>query len=342
MKKLSFIFAALFVAGFTMAQDNTATVKQFGENIGSVSQTGSDNNAKILQGTKDVEVTNNRKLQYAGDWKEGSFIDQVGENNTAKTTVRTSGNGTSISQDGERNKGFQDVGSFNEETTDWTKMGLDIEQKGKGNWATQKTSENFGCPSGIAGMTIIQKGDHNIADQVSMGGYGGNQSIKQIGDNNNNTVKSGNVFDLSSTTLNNTLLAFTTLTLPLTQYSNQNGGSAIMNVKGDNNNTYQFQKFSVWETSGHNDAMLDLKGDKNNIFQGQLGESNNSDLDIHGDGNVVSTSQVGDWNVADVNIRGDYNVVGIQQTGSGHEAYVTQNGSNFAKVVQQNSTVCQN
>jgi len=224
-------------------------------------------------------------------------------------------------------------------------MGIDAEQIGDNNHATQRTISSFGSV-GIKPMSVYQNGDANVADQVSVGGYGQIQRIRQIGDNNNNSTTSLNTFDLGTTTLANPLTAlafkFTgqngIATPPMTQYSNQMFGSAIMNVTGDNNNTYQFQEYSVWSLSGRNIATLDLVGDNNDVAQGQLGEYNNSDIDIagSGDGNVVSTSQLGDSNIADVDIIGSFNIVGVQQTGDLHSATISQTGnSNFTKVVQQ-------
>lgn len=341
MKKLSLIFIVLFTVGFVMAQ-NTATINQYGSNIGSVIQSGGDNNqATIQQGTLSAPVTNN--LNQTTGWKEGSYIQQIGGSNEASSTVLTSRNGTSIYQLGNSNYATQEIKSSAHETTSLTLMGIDAEQIGNDNHATQRTISSFGSV-GIKPMTVYQEGNSNVADQVSVGGYGQIQRIRQIGNNNNNPTVSMNTFDLSTTTLANPLTALTfkftgqngTATLPMTQYSNQMYGSAIMNVTGNNNNTYQFQEYSVWSLSGRNNVTLDLIGHNNDVAQCQLGEYNNSDLDIDGNSNVVSTSQLGDSNIADVDILGSFNIVGIQQTGDLHSATVFQNGSsNFTKVVQQ-------
>lgn len=341
MKKLSLIFIALFAIGFVMAQ-NTATINQYGSNIGSVAQSGGDDNhATIQQGTLSAPVTNN--LNQPTGWKEGSYIQQIGSSNEASATVLTGRNGTSIYQLGNSNYATQEIKSSAHETTSLTLMGIDAEQIGNDNHATQRTIMSFGSV-GIKPMTVYQEGNSNVADQVSVGGYGQIQRIRQIGNNNNNPAVSLNTFDLTTTTtLANPLTGlpfiFTgqngTATPPMTQYSNQMFGSAIMNVTGNNNNTYQFQEYSVWSLSGRNNVTLNLVGHNNDVAQGQLGEYNNSDLDIEGSGNVVSTSQLGDSNIADVDILGSFNVVGVQQTGDLNSAIVSQTGdSNFTKVVQ--------
>ncbi|BBE20870.1 hypothetical protein AQPE_5065 [Aquipluma nitroreducens] len=347
MKKVSLFLGFAFMACMVFAQNN-ATVNQFGSNIGSVNQDGSGNNATIQQGSSGAAVTNNHAPAYVGDWIQGSYIHQIGQTNTAEATVRQSGNGTDINQVGDVNTAKQDVGSYYEETTSYTKMGLDIDQIGGNNWATQKTIKTYGN-FGVQGMTVYQGGNYNIADQVSIGGMGQVQSIKQVGDNNNNPIKSGNTFDLSSTTINNPLavlqnpltLAFTfgagaqTVSLPLTQYSKQELGKATIDVLGSDNNTYQFQETPTWG-GGKNQATIDLIGNKNDVAQGQLGALNNSDFDLTGDENVVSNSQLGNSNIADVNILGSYNVVGIEQTGDLNNATVNQTGnSNLARIIQQ-------
>lgn len=341
MKKLSVFIALSFAVTFAMAQ-NTATVNQFGSNIGSVVQTGTNNNATIQQGSLGSEVTNNHSPAYNGDWIEGSFINQTGSSNSASTTVRTNNNGTKINQVGEENMAIQEVGSTYERTTDPTKMGLQIDQQGNGNMATQKTIKSFGS-YGIQGMTILQAGINNVADQVSIGGMQQTQRIKQIGNNNNKSS-----LNLTATGLANPLTALdfkfnstsngpAVVGLPMTQYSNQRFGTAIMNVTGDDNNTYQFQEYRVWSTSGDNDEILNLEGSRNNVAQGQLGEKNYSDIELTGSDNVVSTSQFGDLNIANVSINGNFNVAGIEQTGNSNTSNVMQVGNgNFANVVQTN------
>lgn len=344
MKKASLSLWLFFVSFFLMAQ-NTAIVNQFGSNTGVVDQKGASNAASIQQGFQGAAVSNNYSPRYSGDWIEGSYIRQIGSSNTSSVTVRSSHNSTNILQDGNSNSAMQDVGSFYERTTSFSKMGLDIDQIGNYNQASQKTLSSFGS-YGVQGMNILQQGNNNIADQVSIGGMAQNQSIKQIGNNNNNPVMSLNTLDVSLTGFVNPLsgLAFrlhngygASVSMPISQYSNQTKGSAIINVVGDNNNTYQFQEYRVWATSGDNDALIDVTGNSNNVVQGQLGEKNFSDIDITGSNNVAATSQLGDLNRVDVDINGSGNVTGVEQSGNYNDASITQFGnSNFASVSQKN------
>lgn len=359
MKKLVLLFATLFAVGFAMAQNtanvnqvgtsnngtvvqtgvgNGATMNQYGSNIAVIQQIGATNTADIDQGASGANVDNSHAPAYAGDWKEGAFIHQNGAGNEAAIDVNVSRNGSQIDQLGDGNWAKQEVNSTYARTTNWDRMGVDINQTGNDNWANQKTVGSFGT-YGVQGMKINQVGGDNVADQLSIGGMANVTEIEQIGNNNNNPGVSGNTFDVSSTGLANPL-ALAWAHKPagdFTQYMYQNKGVTHMYVEGNNNNTYQYQEYSVWAVSGQNDAWIDLYGNGNDVAQGQMGDLNSSDIDIDGDGNVVTSSQFGDSNVVDIDLvsGSDNNVVGIQQTGDGHKATVFQDGnSNFAQIVQ--------
>lgn len=338
MKHLLVVLTIILFASLSFAQDNSSTIEQYGANIGIITQTGSDNNADIDQGTAASPVTNNKVPAYAGDWKGGAFIDQMGINNDASINMHDGGNnGSSIYQFGDENKGYQDIGTSQTIATSWTLMGVDLDQLGSGNWATQKTIASFGS-AGIKEMFVIQDGNENVADQLSIGGYVNNQSITQVGSYNNNPTASANSYDVSSTGL------VDPLSLPwahkpigdFTQYSNQMRGNTVIDVVGDGNNTFQYQEYSVWSLSGENDAFMDVTGNYNDVAQGQLGEYNSSDIDIIGSSNVVTNSQFGDSNIGTIYVEGDLNVAGIQQTNNGNDGNVYQVGSgNTGLILQQ-------
>ncbi len=342
MKKLSFLFAMIFTVTMVMAQNsgNIATIDQFGSNIAEIEQTGSNNTGDIDQGTLGTPVTNNKVPGYAGDWKGGAFIDQIGDGNNASINMHDGGNnGSSVYQLGNNNEGHQDIGTSHSIATSWDLMGVDLDQLGNNNSATQTTVASFGS-AGVKRMFVIQDGNYNVADQLSIGGYVNDQNITQIGDNNNNPTESGNAFDVSATTLANPL-SLSWAHKPAgdyTQYANQMRGTSHIYVEGSGNNTAQYQEYTVWSRSGENDAWMDVYGDNNNVVQGQLGFQNSSDIDIDGNGNVVTSSQLGDSNLVDIDLVGGSNncVVGVEQIGNSHDATVFQSGaSNFAKVIQQ-------
>ncbi len=359
MKKLSIFLIMVFAVVFAMAQNNiadvtqvgngnngivnqsgnsnNAEVDQYGSNIAKVEQIGVSNKGEIAQGASGASVLNNYIPGYSGDWKEGAFINQTGERNDAEIDVNVSRNGSRIDQLGNDNWAKQEVNSTYARTTNWDRMGVDINQKGNNNWANQKTIASFGT-YGVQGMKINQEGNYNVADQLSIGGMSNATEIEQIGNNNNNPTHSGNTFDVSATGLANPL-ALSWAQKPAgnyTQYMFQNKGETHMYVEGNNNNTAQYQEYSVHSISGQNDAWMDIFGSGNDVAQGQLGDLNSSDIDITGDSNVVTTSQFGDNDFIKIDISGGNNVVGVQQTGDLHSATVLQTGNlNFAQVIQQ-------
>lgn len=342
MKKVIFLFAMVLAVSMAMAQTsgNVATIDQYGSNIAEIEQTGSNNTGDIEQGSVGTPVTNNKVPTYAGDWKGGAFIDQIGDANNASINMHDGGNnGSCIYQFGNNNIGSQDIGTSHSIGTSWDLMGVDLDQIGNNNLASQTTVASFGS-AGVKRMFVLQQGNYNVADQLSVGGYQNDQNITQIGNNNNNQDESGNAFDVSATTLANPL-SLSWAHKPAgdyTQYANQMRGTSHMYVEGDNNNTYQYQEYTVWSRSGDNDAWMDIYGSENNVVQGQLGYQNSSDIDIVGGGNVVTSSQLGDSNMVDIDLVGGSAdcVVGVEQIGNSHDATVFQSGaSNFAKIVQQ-------
>lgn len=339
MKKLVFLFAMVFAVSMAMAQisGNVATIDQYGSNIAVIEQTGDLNEGIITQGADGSPVYNAHVPGYAGDWKEGAFIYQTGTDNDAEIDVNVSSNGSRIDQLGDYNWAKQEVNTSSTRTTDWDRMGVDINQDGNHNLANQKTVASFGTV-GIQGMKINQVGDYNVADQLSIGGWGQTVEIDQIGNNNNNPTQSGNTYNVSATTLADPLnLSWAHKPSgDFTQYTYENQGVTHMYVEGNDNNTYQYQEYDIWSVSGQNDAWMDIIGSRNNVAQGQLGDLNSSEIDIEGDGNVVTSSQFGNSNMVKIGVVGNTNVVGVQQVGNLHDATVFQSGdSNFAKVIQQ-------
>lgn len=361
MKPLFVILTAmLMVSAIVLAQGNTSTIDQTGnQNIATVDQTGSghtstvdqfgrnhadvdqyggnNNTAVVTQGASGSPVNNYYQPHYAGDWINGAFIEQVGSDNTAEIAMSRSSNGASIYQAGDGNEGYQDLGSTYHNTTNWNRMGLDIDQVGDNNYANQKTVASFGV-FGIQGMVIEQVGDNNVADQYSKGGAYATMEIYQVGDNNNNPAQSGNSFDLSPTGTADPL------NLPwadkpagdFTQYQNAYKGTAHLSIAGVGNNTAQYQEYTVWSAGGDNDAYMDIAGSTNDAGQGQLGEYNEADMDILGDNNVAAQLQHGDSNSALMNIVGSSNVSGMEQMGDGHSATTNQTGNNNSARVIQN------
>lgn len=335
MKKLFAFIAILLMCGYSFAQDNTATVDQFGTNKATVEQDGSSNEADVDQGAVGSAVTN-FGTNLGGDWKYGAFVKQIGNSNEAVIDVNSSSNGAKIDQEGASNYASMELNASISKTTNWDRMGLDIDQLGNNNHATQKTISSFGV-YGVQGMIIDQDGDYNKASQLSIGGSQTTIEIFQEGDNNNNPAMSSNTFDVSATGLQNPL-ALPWVHKPagdFTQYNNAYKGVAHIDVLGDDNNTAQYQEYTVWALGGDNDAYIDITGSTNDAAQGQLGEFNVADLDVLGDGNRISMSQYGDANISTVNISGNNNIAGTQQELDGNNATINQTGNgNLGTVLQ--------
>jgi len=304
MKRLIILLTMAFAFSFAMAQ-NTAYVDQYGTNIADVEQIGTDNFADVDQGALGSSVSNNKVPGNNGDWRDGAFITQIGDDNRATIDVDGSSNGSDIYQFGSGNEGIQDINTSGTHGTSWDLMGVDLDQLGNDNYALQTTVKSFGS-SPIKRMYVIQNGDGNVVNQLSIGGYANSQHIVQVGNNNNNPVESGNTLDVSATGLANPLdlpWTFTnqggySSTNDYTQYSNQMKGVAHIYVDGDGNNTFQYQETS-WSDKG-NTATIDIAGNNSDVVQGQKGDYNSSILDLDGDGNIVTSSQYGDHNQVEV------------------------------------------
>ena len=123
--------------------------------------TGGVPRTSIDQGTVATPVTNNKVPGYVGDWIGGAFIDQIGDDNDASINMHDGGtNGSSIYQFGDDNQGYQDIGTSHSIGTSWSLMGVDLDQLGNNNWATQKTVPSFGS-AGVKRMFVIQDGNYN-------------------------------------------------------------------------------------------------------------------------------------------------------------------------------------
>lgn len=331
MKKIAVILLALLLtSGMALAQNNDSEIKQYGTNIGEVFQKGDGNEGNIYQGSSANPVSN----AATSSWKLGSWIDQIGNDNYANTDVNNSSNGTSIDQLGNDNWAWQQINTFETKTTNWNRMGADIDQNGNDNYGWQKTVYSFGC-YGIQGMLIDQDGNDNYAKQFSKGGMAGTMEVIQNGNNNNNSTT--NPLDVSCTGQRNPL------TLPwaekpggaYTQYQNGRYSVAHAKVTGSDNNTAQYQEYTVWSISGDNDAYIDITGNGNDAVQGQLGEYNYSDIDIQGNDNVMANSQWGDSNTATFSIIGDRNCAGIEQRDNNNTGLVLQNGNDNIGLIKQ-------
>jgi len=300
--------------------NNGAAVNQYGKNLADIQQTGSTNTAQIDQGASGSPVTNFHLPAYPSDWWMGAYIVQSGNGNLATMNQKNSSTYSHIKQDGDGNKGTQDLGASISQAngTYSPHRGVQIDQVGNNNEAYQTTQSHFGC-YGIQDMQIEQTGNSNYAKQDSVGGMASTMEIFQEGDDNSST-----------------------------QYQNGRWSTAHVDILGSNNTTDQYQQYTSYGNSGQNEAYIDIVGSDNTANQSQTGEENNADIDISGNNNTACQTQDGSNNTAVIQQTGDNNgsdcsecdiCVGCCnqcQKGSLNKAYAYVNGD------ENNTCQCQN
>jgi hypothetical protein len=307
--------------------NDTANTTQYGSNRGDVTQSGNNNNATINQGTLAVPVTNLSLPGYNGDWMHGAFIKQSGNNNDATINMKGNSDYAHIYQTGDRNIGFQDIGTEQSKANGnllgqvvGPHYGVTIDQTGNDNKAYQTTKASYGC-YGIQDMRITQTGNTNTSNQTSIGGM---QSVMD---------------------------AFLTGNLNLTtQYADGMVDRNTVNINGNSNVTDQEQPYVLWGTTTRI-ATIDITGDSNVVNQTQSGTGDVSHSTITGsfnhvtqtqtggNGNSATVVQSGNSNTASQIQTGNNNTVSISQTGGNlNQAYQAQTGDgNLATVVQNGS-----
>jgi len=351
MKKLSFILAMVLGTGMAMAQVNTATVTETGNNnTGYVNQLGVSNTAVIDQigNLNNASTSDNYASSLFGILTDTKGVTQIGNHNDGTIIqhnpyVETPGH---LSQAGPI-AGLNQSGNWNSavisqtHNTAWDQEYAWAKQSGDGNRSTQNQDFTYGFQSHIwqQGRSLAQSGDalttvRNIAQTDQEGGYAQNASIWQDGVRNNALIFQGNV--LFGYTHNN--LAETT-------------------QKGNDNISTQYQYGSLntaktQQLTNSNISNLIQNGDGNSaIVLQQTGNGNVSNLtqnggaqaDILQDGayntlkgiglEVMATSLNG--SKLDLDQIGAENILSLQQT-NGASAKVLQDGLTNTSVVIQN------
>jgi hypothetical protein len=280
---------------------NTATVTQYGNMLkADVDQNGDNNKATVAQGGDGTPVGSSALVGYVS----GAKIEQLGNNNEASTTWHVGNLGSIIFQDGDRNKGSQDLASTSGYAAG--RYAIDIHQVGDDNQGTQITKAKYGT-YGIQDMLIQQSGNSNVAEQTSISGISHGAEIIQTGNANNST-----------------------------QYQDGMKDVASAKMVGDGNVTSQNQAYTTWGLTTRT-VTIDIAGNTNTATQSQNGVSTVADIVIVGNGNTATQNQVGNDNIAKLTQRGDGNIASQLQTGNGNSSTVLQTGNlNTAMVVQHN------
>lgn len=339
MKKLTLLMAALFLAGFTFAQ-NTATTTVTGNNNNSdIDQTGDTQVATVTQdgNYNDSDVDQYAESSSYGPGEQTATVYQEGDRNEAQIDMDQTGGGGKtpntayIEQLGNWNDSYQKVytpGS-NSGAHEWGK------QEGNHNDLIQIVDEGY-----TKSLKSTQTGDFNIADQRSIGGAYHTFVIETDGDRNEAYQKS------ISTKAN----------LKIDQDGNYNyakqdfqgsfgfvpGNSGLITQDGSYNDAYQYM------TSGKQGNDMDLlqDGDGNYSYQRLAGNDNKTDFEIWGNYNDTYGYQTGDDHEATIDMWGDRNYAKIDQkggddngaslwtTGDWNDFYMTQDGEDNSMRVE--------
>ncbi|SHF00311.1 hypothetical protein SAMN05444405_104204 [Bacteroides luti] len=306
MKKLIFLFAALFTAGFAMGQ-NIVYLTQTGlANDASVSQTGS-NTATVLQETllnaknNDATILQNgfgntsysKQHQQAGiTAAQDVFVTQIGNGNAA-TQIQGIGytgyNYASIGQYTSNNTGYQYQDGYN--------LSAKINQSG--NNANQGSQ--------------VQQGSHQYAVLTQVG-------YSNIGNQNQNGLN--HYAEITSTGDRNQAS------------QSQNGGNWNSPPASLGGHSAIIKQFN----GNDNTAIQSQTGLQNNHSTiTQDGYSNYSNQSLTGSSNNAEIYQYGINNIAYQTIDGDNNNQKLFQTGGG-TAYITQKGmQNVVKGLSTNA-----
>ena len=347
MKRLlSLLTIMVFMTGMVMAQSNSASTTQNGNNNqASQTQSGSDNEATIEQGFGQPSEGANMKVQNdgeaiqeqdgslneatikqrSGSWTSGNYSkqDQDGKRNDATMIFYNANNWSEQVQQGESNTSFGQVsGQGNEVSTS---------QEGVGNWAKARLldSEN-------SSATIEQVGEDNRGEVSSTGsdneavikqdGEGHDAYQEQAGQGNKAVSVTGQFFSAEGTETEQIQEGNSNLSRFEMQRGSENYAKSVQNgdnnhvfyrVRGDNNSAV----FNQTSYSPGNVASAITKGNENEVV-----------VDQDGTGNMVGYKwgdgiyQEGDYNIAEVTQEGEDNFATIDQLGSSNDAYYQVKG----------------
>lgn len=324
MRKLFALLTIVLFAGFMMAQSNTATVQQTGDNQNAnVSQVGSVNKSTVTQ------FTDNSGAQQ-------SDVIQSGVQNESWVTQNQTGGGSNtpantayIKQIGNNNFGYQfeNAPGYNSGQTQ------SAEQYGSDNTLNQTISQGY-----TTGQISYQNGNHDIATQnhnsayqfsniqtwgdyseahqtadgtkanLHIAQYGGNYNYAKQNFSGNFAFVPGNTGDIIQNGAGNS--AYQTLTgtehnsMDLVQTGNNNYSDQVQT--GDNNtsstiqtgNTDQAISYQYDGVVGNTAAISQTGGNTNYGYINQTGDSNNASITSDGSNHYGSITQTGGMNEA--------------------------------------------
>lgn len=290
MKRLfSLLTMIVVMTGMVMAQSNTATTSQNGNNNSATQdQSGNSNTAEVTQGM----------FQGATDSEGATAIQsQEGNENSALIKQRDWANPGNLAEQQQTGDANQAVSIMYNGANESFQL-----QEGDGNWSKFQTSNG----SGNYGETQ-QMGHNNAAFVKLLQSSSSSAEVMQDGDGNQAEVDaqgSGNMVDVDQTGTGNKVGM-------QPWYANEG-----ITIDGDDNMATQTQDGS------NNEATYSVFGYSNEFTGEQTGDMNKMFVnqstwyDVENYGNVINASQTGDENLLDAKLKGDDNTLDFTQTGN--------------------------
>lgn len=364
MKKLVFLFTMVLAVSMVMAQGNSSTIKQVGnDDKADVTQVGFQNTAKVLQTGGNGNLLGAVKagdpgIELGSDLSQAKGLVQVGSNNIASAIQK--GNANKIQQ-------FREIRNvFNSYFQKGDNNNFAIEQVGDNNVVGQALYE-YDALEQVGNWNsadLYQKGNENKISIFYQHGLGNEAIIHQVGDDNK--INSASQKPVSpADNANNSLVILQQGNNNLIDNAGEDGTNIEGDIlqKGDRNyasmqlsRTYAFgdidqigndnrATLTINESyiGNNNSGVIYQRGDFNTA-KAVVGQSNPltiasditmdiSQIGYDNDANILSE---GWWNNATISQKGDNNIGSINQLGDLNVGAIMQTGnSNFASVVQR-------
>ncbi len=351
MKKLLTAVVFILISTALVAQNNTATVNQNGnDNEGNVAQTGNLNYAEVSQfdGDENISDVNQNGSSNEAYIAQGMTTNYFGSPVYSPTTPMSgSRNKADVDQNGSGNfvSNIVQVGDDNDATVD---------QNGEGNnvyvyqgWAFGfwgETPITSALSSYNSTVSITQLNDDNYSAVWQYGGVNNEVIIDQEGYSNKTQIAQGFIYEDGAYDFTFPVYNTENNYASVTQMGNGNVGKLF---QLGNDNQFTLTQNGNGNTVGYDAGVSGLVPVRNayftqdgdfNTFTGEQNDGATLDIESYqfGDGNAIDLLQ-GEDDVALIQQNGDLNTANVYQYGVDNDASVIQNGnSNIANVSQSN------
>ena len=346
MKKILLAVVFLLISTALVAQSNTATT----------TQTGDDNSAK----TEQIGTTNNATINQIGN---ENLVGKLAEPSAKGVLQVGTSNILTIDQTGDRNK----VSQFRPDHPPADPTIASVEQNGLNNqmYITQSGNDQVIGEGSFPYDGIDQLGNNNFATLDQFGGNenkigifyqendGNTADIDQVG--NNNYIKSASQKKQDNISpLNNNLNILQQGDYNIIHNAGERGDNIIGDIlqDGDRNQatmqlTHSFANGDIDQIGDDNKATVTINlsyiGDNNsgviyqngdfNIGVAKIGQSNSATTSTD---NTMDIEQLGDFNEADILVEGSFNDADIYQNGMNNIADIIQTGNSNVGSITSN------